>query len=143
MTRNRSTSTLPTESASELERVGTPRVTPADVFAAVNAVYRRCRGGYAVTAMVIGHGILGFRDPNGIRPLVVGKRDSKKGTEWMLASESVALDMLGFDMLRDVAPGEAVFIDEQGRFYAQQCVATARHTPCIFEYVYFARPDSI
>src|ERR1700739_1713692 len=129
--------------ASELERVGTPRVTPADVFAAANAVYRRCRGGYAVTAMVIGHGILGFRDPNGIRPLVIGKRDTKKGTEWMLASESVALDMLGFDMLRDVAPGEAVFIDEQGRFYAQQCVAMVRHTPCIFEYVYFARPDSI
>src|SRR5712671_1094017 len=93
--------------------------------------------------MVIGHGILGFRDPNGIRPLVIGKRDTKKGTEWMLASESVALDMLGFDMLRDVAPGEAVFIDEQGRFYAHQCVAMARHTPCIFEYVYFARPDSI
>ena len=129
--------------ASELQRVGTPRVTPADVFAAANAVYRRCRGGYAVTAMVIGHGILGFRDPNGIRPLVIGKRDTKKGTEWMLASESVALDMLGFDMVRDVAPGEAVFIDEQGRFYAQQCVAMARHTPCIFEYVYFARPDSI
>ena len=129
--------------ASELQRVGTPRVTPADIFAAANAVYRRCRGGYAVVAMVIGHGILGFRDPNGIRPLVIGKRDTKKGTEWMLASESVALDMLGFDMVRDVAPGEAVFIDEQGRFYAQQCVAMARHTPCIFEYVYFARPDSI
>src|ERR1700749_4687378 len=129
--------------ASELERVGTPRVTPADIFAAANAVYRRCRGGYAVVAMGIGHGILGFRDPNGIRPLVIGKRDTKKGTEWMLASESVALDMLGFDMVRDVAPGEAVFIDEQGRFYAQQCVAMARHTPCIFEYVYFARPDSI
>src|SRR6266852_2351325 len=129
--------------ASELQRVGTPRVTPADIFAAANAVYRRCRGGYAVVAMVIGHGILGFRDPNGIRPLVIGNRETKKGVEWMLASESVALDMSGFKMLRDVAPGEAVFIDEQGRFYAQQCVAMARHTPCIFEYVYFARPDSI
>src|SRR6202051_3905935 len=96
--------------ASEMQRVGTPRVTPADIFAAANAVYRRCRGGYAVVAMVIGHGILGFRDPNGIRPLVIGK---------------------------------AGFIDEQGRFYAQQCVAMLRHTPCIFEYVYFARPDSI
>jgi amidophosphoribosyltransferase len=129
--------------ASEMQRVGTPRVTPADVFAAVNAVYRRCRGSYAVTAMVIGHGILGFRDPNGIRPLVIGKRDTKNGPEWMLASESVALDMLGFALVRDVAPGEAVFIDEQGHFYAQQCVVTLRHTPCIFEYVYFARPDSI
>jgi amidophosphoribosyltransferase len=129
--------------ASELQRVGTPRITPADVFAALSAVYRRCRGGYAVVAMIIGHGILGFRDPHGIRPLVLGKRDSHKGAEYMLASESVALDRLGFELVRDVAPGEVVFIDEQGRLYAQQCVAGARHTPCIFEYVYFARPDSI
>ncbi|HWG31375.1 MAG TPA: amidophosphoribosyltransferase [Steroidobacteraceae bacterium] len=128
--------------ASELQRIGTPRVTPADVFAAVNAVYRRCRGGYAVVAMVIGHGILGFRDPNGIRPLVLGQRTTPRGTEWMLASESVALDMQSFRFVRDVAPGEAVFIDEQGRLHSQQCVATVRHTPCIFEYVYFARPDS-
>jgi amidophosphoribosyltransferase len=129
--------------ASELQRVGTPRVTPADVFAAASAVYRRCRGGYAVVAMVIGHGILGFRDPNGIRPLVLGLRRTARGTEYMLASESVALSMLSFELVRDVAPGEAVFIDEQGRMHSQQCVATLRHTPCIFEYVYFARPDSI
>ncbi|HUK01964.1 MAG TPA: amidophosphoribosyltransferase [Steroidobacteraceae bacterium] len=129
--------------ASELQRIGTPRVTPADVFAALNAVYRRCRGGYAVVAMVIGHGILGFRDPNGIRPLVLGQRETPKGTEWMLASESVALDMLAFKFVRDIGPGEAVFIDEQGRLHSQQCVASVRHTPCIFEYVYFARPDSI
>jgi amidophosphoribosyltransferase len=129
--------------ASELQRVGTPRVTPADVFAAASAVYRRCRGGYAVVAMVIGHGILGFRDPNGIRPLVLGMRRTARGTEYMLASESVALSMLSFELVRDVAPGEAVFIDEQGRMHSQQCVATLRHTPCIFEYVYFARPDSI
>src|SRR6202453_4584478 len=129
--------------ASELQRVGTPRVTPADIFAAVSAVYRRCRGGYAVVAMVIGHGILGFRDPNGIRPLVLGQRRTPRGTEYMLASENVALDMLSFELVRDVAPGEAVFIDEHGRLHSQQCVATVRHTPCIFEYVYFARPDSI
>jgi amidophosphoribosyltransferase len=129
--------------ASELQRVGTPRVTAADVFAAVTALYRRCRGGYAVVAMVIGHGILGFRDPNGIRPLVLGSRETTKGLEYMLASESVALDMLGFKILRDIAPGEAVFIDEAGRLHTQQCVATVGHTPCIFEYVYFARPDSI
>jgi amidophosphoribosyltransferase len=129
--------------ASELQRVGTPRVTPADIFAAANAVYRRCRGGYAVVAMVIGHGILGFRDPNGIRPLVLGQRRTPRGTEYMLASENVALDMLSFELVRDVAPGEAVFIDEHGRLHSQQCVATVRHTPCIFEYVYFARPDSI
>src|SRR5687767_11408157 len=90
--------------ASELQRVGTPRVTPADVFAALNAVYRRCRGGYAVIAMVIGHGILGFRDPNGIRPLVLGCRETPKGAEWMLASESVALAALSFKFVRDVGP---------------------------------------
>jgi amidophosphoribosyltransferase len=129
--------------ASELQRVGTPRVTPADVFAALNAVYRRCRGGYAVIAMVIGHGILGFRDPNGIRPLVLGRRDTNKGPEWMLASESVALTALSFKFIRDIGPGEAVFIDEAGRLFSQQLVASVRHTPCIFEYVYFARPDSI
>jgi len=129
--------------ASELQRVGTPRVTPADIFAALNAVYRRCRGGYAVVAMVIGHGILGFRDPHGIRPLVLGRKDTNKGPEWMLASESVALTGLSFKFVRDIGPGEAVFIDEQGRLHSQQLVATVRHTPCIFEYVYFARPDSI
>jgi amidophosphoribosyltransferase len=129
--------------ASELQRVGTPRVTAADIFAAVSAVYRRCRGGYAVVAMLIGHGVLGFRDPNGIRPLVLGRRTTRKGDEYMLASENVALDMMGFHLVRDVAPGEAVFIDEHGRLQSQQCVAAVRHTPCIFEYVYFARPDSI
>src|SRR5438105_5320951 len=128
--------------ASELQRIGTPRITPADVFAALNAVYRRCRGGYAVVAMIVGHGILGFRDPNGIRPLVLGRRDTPRGAEWMLASESVALDSLSFQLVRDIAPGEAVFIDEQGRLHSHQCVATVRHSPCIFEYVYFARPDS-
>src|SRR4051812_31617494 len=129
--------------ASELQRIGTPRVTAGDVFAALNAVYRRCRGGYAVVAMVIGHGILGFRDPNGIRPLVLGRKDSNKHPEWMLASESVALTGNGFKFIRDIGPGEAVFIDEQGRLFSQQLVATVRQTPCIFEYVYFARPDSI
>src|SRR5471032_795555 len=106
--------------ASELQRVGTPRVTPADVFAAANAVYRRCRGGYAVVVMVIGHGVLGFRDPNGIRPLVLGSRRTPRGTEYMLASENVALDMLSFELVRDVAPGEAVFIDEHGRLHSQR-----------------------
>jgi amidophosphoribosyltransferase len=129
--------------ASELANAGKPRASAADIFGAITAVYRRCRGGFAVVAMIVGHGLVGFRDPHGIRPLVIGRRESAGGPEYMLASESVALDMLGFERLRDVGPGEAVFIDEQGRFHSHQCVPTTRHTPCIFEYVYFARPDSI
>lgn len=128
--------------ASELSRIKTPRASAADIFSAVTSVYRRIRGGFAVVSMIVGHGLLGFRDPHGIRPLVLGKRESAQGEEYMLASESVALDMLGFTLVRDVGPGEAVFIDEHGRFYAQQCIPAAKHTPCIFEYVYFARPDS-
>jgi amidophosphoribosyltransferase len=129
--------------ASELARVGRARASANDIFAATTALYRRCRGGFAVVAVIVGHGLLGFRDPHGIRPLVLGRRESSNGTEYMLASESVALDMLGYRLVRDVTPGEAVFIDERGRLYAQQCVPVAKHTPCIFEYVYFARPDSI
>ncbi len=128
--------------ASELSRVRTPRASAADIFSALSAVYRRVRGGFAVVTMIVGHGLLGFRDPHGIRPLVLGKRESAQGPEYMLASESVALDMLGFTLERDVNPGEAVFIDEHGRLYSQQCAPAAKHTPCIFEYVYFARPDS-
>jgi amidophosphoribosyltransferase len=129
--------------ASELQRIGTPRATASDIFAAVSATYRRIRGGYAVIALILGHGVLGFRDPHGIRPLVIGTRESARGREYMMASESVALDMAGFELLRDVGPGEAVFIDEQGRMHAQQCGEPSQLTPCIFEYVYFARPDSI
>jgi amidophosphoribosyltransferase len=129
--------------ASELSRVGTPRASAADIFSALSSVYRRCRGGFAVVALIVGHGLVGFRDPHGIRPLVIGKRETGRGTEYMLASESVALDLAGFKLLRDVGPGEAVFIDEIGRFYSRQCVPVTVHTPCIFEYVYFARPDSI
>jgi amidophosphoribosyltransferase len=129
--------------ASELSRVTAPRASAAEIFTAVSSVYRRCRGGFAVVSLIVGHGMIGFRDPHGIRPLVIGKRETPQGTEYMLASESVALDMAGFKRLRDVGPGEAVFIDEQGRFYSRQCVTATVHTPCIFEYVYFARPDSI
>jgi amidophosphoribosyltransferase len=129
--------------ASELQRSSAPRPAPADVFRAAQGVFRRCRGGYAVVMLIVGHGILGFRDPHGIRPLVLGRRKTQRGIEWMLASESVALDMQGFALERDVAPGEAVYVDTHGRLYAEQCVKPAAHTPCIFEYVYFARPDSI
>jgi len=129
--------------ASELQRFSTPHASASDIFAAVSAVYRRVRGAYAVVAMILGHGVLGFRDPNGIRPLVIGVRETPRGREHMLASESVALDQAGYRLLRDVGPGEAVYIDEQGRLHSQQCATVVRHTPCIFEYVYFARPDSI
>lgn len=129
--------------ASELQRHPAPHLEPADLFRALSAVYRRVRGGYAVVALIVGHGIVGFRDPNGIRPLVLGRRSSARGTEWMLASESVALDLVGFELVRDVEPGEAVYIDVHGNLHAARCAPLERHTPCVFEYVYFARPDSI
>lgn len=128
--------------AHELQRQD-GELKPENVFRAVSALHHRCAGGYAVVSMIIGHGVLGFRDPNGIRPLVIGVRETDKGREHMLASESVALDALGFEILRDVGPGEAVWIDTGGTLHAKQCAAGARHAPCIFEFVYFARPDSI
>ena len=115
----------------------------ANIFTAVAGVHRRCRGAYAVVAMIAGYGLLAFRDPHGIRPLVIGRNESNKGVEYLIASESVALDASGFKMLRDVAPGEAVFIDDQANFYSQQCAPDTTLNPCIFEYVYFARPDSV
>ncbi|MEL6200280.1 MAG: amidophosphoribosyltransferase, partial [Pseudomonadota bacterium] len=117
--------------------------TPDGVFEAVSKLHARCSGAYAVVAMVIGNGLLGFRDPWGIRPLVLGHRDTASGREYMLASESVALDALGFSLMRDVSPGEAVYIDRDGGLHTHQCVAPQSYSPCIFEYVYFARPDSI
>ena len=112
-----------------------------DVFAAMTGVYKRCQGGFAVVAMINGHGMVGFRDSNGIRPLVYGKRESEQGTEYMFASESVALDALGFELVRDVAPGEAIYIDDSRNVHSFQCVSGTL-TPCMFEYVYLARPDS-
>ena len=100
-------------------------------------------GAYAVVAMIVGYGILGFRDKHGIRPLVYGRRKTRKGYEHMLASESVALDSADFTLVRDVAPGEAIWIDTEGKVETQQCADDARLTPCIFEHVYFARPDSL
>lgn len=129
--------------AHELQSLGKLHLTVDDVFKAVAGVHRRCRGAYAVVIMIAGFGILGFRDPHGIRPIVFGTRQSDKGPEFMLASESVALDVLGFDLVRDIAPGEAVFIEKTGVLHTQQCAEKIDHCPCIFEYVYFARPDSI
>jgi amidophosphoribosyltransferase len=130
--------------AHELEAVARGRdIGEQDVFAAVRAVHRRVEGGYAVIMMINDFGVVGFRDPHGIRPLVLGKRPSERGDEWMLASESVALDVLGFELVRDVAPGEAVVITNDGRLHARVCADGAVLNPCIFEWVYFARPDSI
>ena len=130
--------------AHELERAASgPRLDPDTVFAAVSQVHRRVRGAYAVVAMIAGAGVLAFRDPYGIRPLVIGRSDADEGPEWLVASESVALESLGFAIVRDVAPGEAILIDEGGNFYSRQCAATPVLSPCIFEYVYLARPDSV
>ena len=119
------------------------RLEPKTIFAAVSGVHRRCRGAYAVVSMIAGYGLLAFRDPFGIRPLVIGSHETGQGIEYLVASESVALDTLGFKFMRDVAPGEAVFIDFKGNLHCQQCAANPVLNPCIFEYVYLARPDSV
>ena len=130
--------------AHELEKTSVRlRLDPQTIFAAVSNVHRRCRGAYAVIAMISGYGVLAFRDPYGIRPAVIGFNDTEDGTEYMVSSESVAIDSLGFKVLRDIAPGEAVLIDEEGNFYSQQCSPRTSLNPCIFEYVYLARPDSL
>ena len=130
--------------AHELEQASVKlRLEPQTIFTAVANVHKRLRGAYAVVAMIAGYGVLAFRDPFGIRPAVIGYNETDAGTEYMVASESVALDALGFRILRDIAPGECVFIDEDGGFHSQQCAAHASLNPCIFEYVYLARPDSL
>ncbi|MDC0612340.1 amidophosphoribosyltransferase [Vibrio sp.] len=117
-------------------------VTDDDVFRAVTNVHRTIRGAYAVVAMIIGHGMIAFRDPHGIRPLCLGKRIENGRTEYMVASESVALDAIGFEFVRDVAPGEAIYATFEGELFTKQCADNPSLNPCIFEYVYFARPDS-
>ena len=130
--------------AHELQRRNKMKPLPEDVFAAVAGVHNRCRGGFVAVVMLSGYGIVGFRDRNGIRPLVFGIRESEEGKkEYMIASESVALDSQGFTLVRDVAPGEAVYIDIDGGLHTQLCTEPGLHTPCIFEHVYFARPDSL
>ena len=113
------------------------------IFDAVSSVYKRCKGAFAVVSMINNFGLLAFRDPHGIRPLVIGVKQSSDGPEYVVASESVALDVLGFKILRDVAPGEAIFIDLDGNFYSKLCEVGSKRAPCIFEYVYLARPDSM
>jgi len=119
------------------------QLDPSAIFNAVSGVHQRCQGAYAVVAMIAGYGLLAFRDPFGIRPMVFGARETDQGTEYLVASESVALDTLGFKLIRDVAPGEAIFIDGDGNFYSKQCASITSLNPCIFEYVYLARPDSM
>lgn len=129
--------------AHELEEVGSIQLTPDEIFQAVAALHRRCRGAYAVVAMIVGFGVLAFRDPFGIRPAVYGRRDTPEGSEHMVASESVALDMLGYELVGDLAAGEAVFIDRDGGVHRRECAEKTLHAPCLFEYVYLARPDSM
>ena len=129
--------------AHELQIQERHALTPDELFKAVAAVHARAKGGYACVALILGYGLLAFRDPHGIRPLVLGERDTPEGREYACASESVAFDILGFKRVRDVAPGEAVFIGIDGKLSARHCAEGAVHAPCIFEYVYLARPDSM
>lgn len=129
--------------ASELAKLQKHSIDEKDIFSSIAQLHKRVRGAYACIGMISEYGIFGFRDPFGIRPLILGERSTKGGTKYMLASESVALTALGYRIIRDIAPGEAVFISKNGDIFTQQCSDHAKHSPCIFEFVYFARPDSI
>ena len=129
--------------AHELHRLGPAGMQPRDVFAAVDGMHQRCKGAYSVIAMISGKGVLGFRDLHGIRPVVLGYRDTDEGREYAIASESVALDTLDFKLMRDLKPGESVFITLDGELHTHESQYAEAASPCIFEYVYFARPDSM
>lgn len=129
--------------ASALQKRQNVKMREQDVFAAVSVVHKRCKGAYAAVGAIPGYGIVGFRDPFGIRPLILGMRDGQGGKEYLLASESVALDAMGFAKIRDIEPGEAIYINLNGDIFAEQCAQKPQYSPCIFEYVYFARPDSL
>tara|TARA_B100001013_G_C24618769_1_gene446330 strand:- start:996 stop:2555 length:1560 start_codon:yes stop_codon:yes gene_type:complete len=137
--------------AHELQKLGKRQVRiegdtyfdVSQVFRAVREAHYRISGGYSIVGMIAGMGMFAFRDPHGIRPLIYGKRETETGTEWCVASESVALDTLGFKIERDVEPGECLFFTMNGEVYETQCHSDPKRSPCIFEYVYFARPDSV
>ncbi len=119
-------------------------LTPDDVFRAIRQVHQRVEGSYASIALIAGHGVLAFRDPFGIRPLVIGKRNNgSKQSDWILASESLVIENNDYEIVRDVAPGEAIFISSSGEFFSEQCSSNPQLFPCSFEYVYLARPDSV
>ena len=122
---------------------GDPHLDIEAVFGAIKALNNKVEGGYSCVSLISGYGLLAFRDPNGIRPLVFGKREVDGESEWIVASESVAISALGFEIVRDVEPGEAIFISSSGHFFSRKCSESMTHSPCIFEYVYFARPDSV
>ena len=129
--------------AHELQVRGKLEPTSKDVFASVSEVHKRCRGAYGVVGLIANYGMFAFRDPNGIRPLCFGVRHTDQGDEYAVVSESVVLDSLGFELIRDLEPGEALFVDIKGNLHLQQCAENPQLSPCIFEHVYFARPDSI
>ena len=129
--------------AQELHKLNKKKINPEDIFLACSKVFERCKGAYSVVAMITGVGIVAFRDMHGIRPIVYGARETDFGEEFVVASESVAIDVLGFNLVRDIRPGEVLFINSKGELFTEQCVAPAGHLPCLFEHVYFARPDSI
>ncbi|WP_209025956.1 amidophosphoribosyltransferase [Mannheimia haemolytica] len=126
-----------------LDLYSTQHLSPDNIFETVRKTNDSIRGAYACIAMIIGHGMVAFRDPFGIRPLVLGKREIEGKTEYMFASESVALDVVGFEFVRDVLPGEAIYVTFDGQLHSQICADNPKLNPCIFEYVYFARPDSV
>jgi amidophosphoribosyltransferase len=119
------------------------KVTEEEVFTAISRVHERCKGGYAAVGMIAGFGMFAFRDPFGLRPVVYGERDTPAGKDYIIASETVAVDVLEFKVIRDLAPGEAIVITDDGRFFSRQCAVNPIVAPCIFEHVYLARPDSV
>lgn len=129
--------------AHELMRQADLELDTSAIFNAVSALHQRCRGTYAATALISGYGLVGFRDPLGIRPVVYGKRETRDGTDYMIASESVALNALGYEVIDDIKPGEAVIITIDGQLHVRQCAENPARYPCLFEYVYLARPDSV
>ena len=130
--------------AHELQKQGSSEPSPKEIFTAVRATHKRVRGAYSTVIMINGIGLVGFRDPFGIRPLIVGRKDNDLlGSEYMIASESIVLDVLGFEVMNDVSAGEAVFVNLDGEIHIQACIDNPIHTPCIFEYVYLARPDAV